>query len=395
MKHVRFAKLSLGLGLALSFTAPLACGDDGFDDTTAPVCPDGDGTQKPFRGEWTMAVDAEFPDDVTTLSIGRLEQEGNWGNKGDVTVEYDAPAGTIQIETRPYTHAECEADAENIFDSMFVWAATTSTPTLYKDLDEDETCIALKTETGKTLPDPDESIAWKDGCYIYHYYDGQTAPQRSGTDIRVHLPASYKGQVNAITSDNDVEDDYPLRGDITVNGLCNGGEFKLSNGAANIKMCSDLSLAPNCSAEQIETCNDAGWTIDCGCDLFGQLKVTANPATGPDITIDFPNDIWSYVQFNNEQSGAVAGEPTSCEASVENCGGDTCMIDISDETPWKGVITYNLPSENATVGAGYAITTTQERCQLVTEVEKPGDWTPGEAPEGERRGFTRLCTGCL
>lgn len=342
-----------------------------------------------------MVVDADFPDDVTILSVGRLEQEGNWGNKGDIWIEYDAPDGKIQIETRPYTHAECEEDANNIFDSMYLWAATTSTPTIYKELDDDETCIALETDKGKTLPDPGESIAWKDGCYIYHYYDGQTAPQRSGTDIRVHLPPDYKGEVDAITSDNDVEDDYPLRGDITVNGLCNGGKFKLSNGTANIKMCSDLSLAPNCSAEQIETCNDAGWTIDCGCDSFGQLEVAANPATGPDITIDFPNNIWAYVKYDNEQEGAVAGEPTSCDASVENCSGDICMIDQSGETPWKGNITYNLPSADATVGAGYAITTVQERCQAVPEVNSPDDWEAGVAPEGDRRGFTTLCTGCL
>ena len=397
MKHVRFATLSLGL--ALSVVGSYACSDgDGDTSTGGPVCPDGDATQKPFRGEWKTVVDAPFTAaDISTISIGRLEQEENWGNKGDVLIEFDLPAGSnnIQIETRPYTHAECEADAEQIFDNMYLWAATTSTPTVFKDLDADETCIALKEERGDVLPDPDNTVAWQDGCYVYHYYDGQAAPQRSGADIRVHLPVDYMGEVNAITDDNTVEDDYPLRGDIIVNGLCNGGSFTLSNGAAEIKMCDNLSIAPNCSQDQINTCEMMGWSITCGCDIFGQLEVKANPATGPDITIDFPNDLWIYAKFDNEQTGAVAGSPTSCDATIANCTADTCAIDQSPETPWKGTVTYNFPGDMATQGAGYAISTTAERCQAVPEVEKPGDWMQGVAPEGDRRGFTTLCTGCL
>ena len=33
--------------------------------------------------------------------------------------------------------------------------------------------------------------------------------------------------------------------------------------------------------------------------------------------------------------------------------------------------------------------------QMVPEVEGPDEWIDDEAPEATRRGFTRLCTGCL
>ncbi len=364
-----------------------------------PVCPCGDGTQKPFRADWELVVDAEFPltgdDAVRSLSLGHLEHEGNWGNRGDIEVLFDLPEERVTIELRRYAHAECEADAELLFENMYLWAATTETPTLFKELG-DESCLPLVEDRGKTLPDDatDGQLRWRDDCRVYYYYDGQSSPRRAGADLRVHLPAAYRGRLDAVTEDNDVEDDYPLRGDIDLYGLCGSAALRLSSGQARVKLCDDLSPAPTCTTKQIEACAAAGWDPACGCEEFGTLDVRANPATGPDITIDLPDALFARVSVDNEQEGAVAGEPTSCDVRVENCA-EGCELTQDPETPWTAQVVYNDPGPPATEEAGYRVTALAERCQLVTELEGPDEWIDGAPPEPTRRGFARLCTGCL
>ena len=41
------------------------------------------------------------------------------------------------------------------------------------------------------------------------------------------------------------------------------------------------------------------------------------------------------------------------------------------------------------------ITSIAKRCQAVPFVDGPSDWVDGGEPKEDRRGFTRLCTGCL
>ena len=81
-----------------------------------------------------------------------IELEGNWGNKGDVEVLFDNPDETIRIEVRYYTRADCQAEADETFSKMFLWAATTSSQTIFKDLDPEDSCIPLKEEVVAQQP---------------------------------------------------------------------------------------------------------------------------------------------------------------------------------------------------------------------------------------------------
>ncbi|MCA9692014.1 MAG: hypothetical protein R3A51_21280 [Nannocystaceae bacterium] len=418
MTHVR---TTLRMALGLLFVTPLfalagSCGgDDGNTTSDEPLCDDPDAPNIPYRDDWVLEVDAEFStaeDGVSTLKIGRREYMENFANRGDVEVLFDLPDDRIKIEMRRYTTAQCDAQAADEFSNMYMWAyASSSNPLPYSDMPDgaasETTCIPLvAAETdGKVLPDKSAAaLPWKDGCYVYAYYDGKAQPARAGADFRVHLPAAYRGQLSVDTEDMDFESDYPLRGDITVTGLCNGGEFRLGSGTAKIKTCdaSQFSIAPACSQAQIDACENymvdgmpAAWDLNCGCDTFGQIKVSTHDAATADITVDFPNSEWVTATLENEASGQIPGEESACPVVVENCSGNCANDQNVAESPWKARILFNHPSEYAAEGSGYLIDARSSRCSAVAEVNGPDDFMDGVDPEPKRRGTVKLCTGCL
>ena len=146
--------------------------------------PEGDGL-RPWDTGWQTVVDAlPFPADVSTLTIGRLEYNGNYANRGDVVVYFDQDLPVITVEMRAYDFSDRvwffgDEDIEGAADRMQIWAY--SSP-------------GNPAPPGEMPPGDDCTVGtWKDDCKIYAYYDGQVEPVRSGADFRVHLPCSYRG----------------------------------------------------------------------------------------------------------------------------------------------------------------------------------------------------------
>lgn len=358
--------------------------------TGDPGCVE-DGQPGPQQDAWRMVVTAlPFPPEVGKITIGRKEFNGNFANRGHVTVLFDHDEPTISVEMRVYDFTS-DAEFEGIEmnpgtrDRIALWAfRTAGSPMKPADMPPEDDCTV---------------DSWKDDCKIAVHFDGQSQPVRSGADLRVHLPRSYRGETFVETEDNNAEQSFPRPSDVTIDGLCGSGEVRMAAGAANVKLCRELTPAPTCAPADIAACenfkdemgNDAAWSPQCPCppDLYGQLKVASVKPWAANITVDIPNTTWINVTAANESPD----KPNDCAASIDNCTPDICTsTPIDDKTV---AAEFNFPSPAAASGAGYNLTALSSGCaQIFTSVD-PADWCPSTEPGVVLHGNVRVCTDCL
>lgn len=351
-------------------------------DTTDAVEPTTTGDPVgPHEGSWEVVVDAlPFPlADVHKLTVGRREYDENFANRGVVEVLFDHEEETITVEIRKYAVGD-GLDVQTL-DRLSLWAFAVP---------------------GNPVPHPEPATdctqdVWKDDCSIYAYYDGQAQPVRIGMDFRVHLPTGYRGLLFVTTEDNLAEDASPRRGDVTVHDLCSSGEILLEAGRANVRMCRDLSPAPECPPDDVQACavfpdgtGADAWSPDCPCapSLFGQLLVRSAQPFAANIVLDVPDDVWLNATLQNLE----VAKPHDCKPQMTDCG-QNCQLNDDDE--YAITAEFNYPSPAAPSGAGFNFTATSGACSGVPFIEPGAPWTPGQAPEEELRGFVKLCSGCL
>lgn len=332
----------------------------------------------PQRDEWRIAIETDLADDVSSIVIGGVPFEKNFSNRGDVEVHYDGAEGQIVVEARRFTFAPCPEEAEPVFEKLWVWAYA-----------------------GETLQSPhasmgenDCSVLWHEGCELRVYYDGQVQPERSGADLRVTLPPSFRGHLELTTEDSTTEDSYPLRGDVRIHGLPGSAEINTQRGTVEVSLAESALPAPACGPAVNEACaaweedgEGRAWDLACGCTDFGRVQVEA---WSSDVTVDVPSPLWAHFSLQNVLK---YGNDPGCEVDVrcEDFGG--CEMWYDDPLlPGRKEGEFNDPGDSALEGAGYYVWVKTEACLNVSYVDQPGDY---KAPMVDRRGDLTLCSGCL
>lgn len=388
--------------ILLALVLPGCCHDapdDGETSTTTTTdapeptgsCIPEDDRARPHETDWLKVVDAlPFPADVATLSIGGAGFNNNFENRGDVEVYFDQDQPVITVEMRIYDFSDeltfyGDEQIVGTRERIHLWA------------------YASPDDPGKPATMPPEydctKGAWKDGCKIYAYYDGQSMPVRSGADFRVRLPRSYRGLLTVITADNFNEPDYARLGDVVIDGLCGSGKITLAQGSAAIHLCDELTPAPTCSPAQIAACEaftdamgaDAAWSPLCPCqpELFGRLDIEAVEPSAADITIDLPGTPWINLTVANGEPE----QPHACAPVIENCAPDSCILTSG---VYAASAEYNDPGPAAPPGGGYRVTASSARCGPVEFFASPADWCDQTStPMIAEHGRIRVCTGCL
>ncbi len=385
-----------------------AASDGGADtgDTDGGTPADHDGPA-PHRDQWRVVHEGPFvelDEDgeplIRNLIVGNtLGYNDNFVNRGDVIVQFDGEPGTIRIEFRRFTFAASQADAEAVYDRTSLWAynSSTGTPKRPVDMDEADRCDGLDADGAPR--------AWKEGCAVYLYYDGQAQLVRAGADIRVTLPPEYRGALALATSDNVAEDDYRNRGNVCVDRLGGAVDIELQNGIALVSIASD-SPYPSCPAELVAQCeayddpNTDGpdaWSADCPCINLGYnpglVKVESLEPSSADITVDVPSGLWTSFRAENAGENTLQGK--HCPATIEGLAAVEFSAGMADPNkPWlRGGIANEPPAAPA---GGYRIDLKSSGCEAVGAVESPADWEPDVVDANPvLRGEIEICDGCL
>jgi hypothetical protein len=382
--------------LGLTLLAASGCGgDDTGSDSGNPIV----GGNHPQQTEWKKVVDnLPFPisgeDPITSISIGRLDYDNNFANRGNVEVYLDQDAEVISVEVRYYDFsdditAQGDDTVEGTFERMSLWAYVSSgNPSKPSDMKPEDDCTVG---------------TWKSGCSVTVYYDGQTQPVRAGADIRVHLPKGYRGELNVTTEDNNGESSFPRVGNVTIDGICGSGDINLAQGTAKVKLCRDLTPAPTCTAQQIDDCanykdemgENAAWSSLCPCSAenFGQLKIEALKPWAGNITVDIPTTTWLNANLSNEETD----KPHPCMPVLESCTEENkCTLTNDDGYSVSGE--FNYPSTAAASGAGFNLTVKSAGCNPVSFFPDDSRWNADETmskPTVEEHGHIKVCTDCL
>lgn len=378
--------------------------DTGGTDGDLPG--DHDGTA-PYRDEWRVVHEGPFVELdeagdplIRSLIVGNtLGYDDNFVNRGDVIVQFDGEPGTIRVEFRRFTFAASQADAQAVYERMALWAYNSSTgsPKRPVDMDEADRCDGVDAGGAPR--------AWKDGCAVYLYYDGQAQLVRAGADIRVTLPPEYRGALALATSDNVAEDAYPNRGNVCVDGLPGAVDIELQNGLAFVSVAA-TSPYPSCPEELVAECEayddpstdgpDA-WAADCPCINLGYnpglVKVASLEPSSADITVDVPSGLWTSFRAENAGENTLQGK--HCAAAIEGLASVEFSAGMSDPNkPWLRGGVANQPA--AAPAGGFRVDLKSSGCEAVGAVESPGEWDPEVVdPEPTLRGTIEICEGCL
>ncbi len=359
--------------------------------------------RQPFRDQWRVEVDQEFVHTdasgtplIFSLTVGGVETNDNFANRGDVIVTFDGPANRILVELRRFTFTIDEEAAELDFDDLSLWAYTAP---LARPQDQDpaDDCV---------------TSGWQEGCEIRVYYDGQAQLKRSGADIRVTLPPDYRNRITVITEDNVEEAEYENRGNVCISNLHASAEVAVQNGNVWVSLAPDATPAPKCTAEQIAACENwtveddmgnqvpAPWAPECDCIAvgggeFGRLELANVEEAASNMVVDVPAGLWASIRAQNEAPGQeAAGE--HCEATVSVSGFEP--NDIGNRLPWEAFGNASYPGEPAILGAGYSVIATSSGCGPVRYTEHPEEYV---GPDNEamqatgERGNLEVCTGCI
>lgn len=337
-------------GLALV----VACGASGEEGPPT-------GEDRPFRDDWRLEFSAPFPyapesedPGIERIFIGEAAPELGATNRGDIMVEFDAPAETIEVELRRFTFAGSDAAAAEDFERIAVVA---------RDADGH-----------------DCTVRWWDGCTLTLAHAGQTQPLRAGADMRVHLPADYRHRLRIEAHDVAGESDYPDRADVCLRGLSGDADVVLDSGVVVAVFSDATTPAPTCTTAEIEECEAEAWA-SCGC-TFGRLASTTRELGRSDMTVDVPHGLWASVSLSN-----VDTQGESCMLDIDVPGvelGSVSPVHVDGELARPDGAPANLP--------GYGIELRSVQCSEVAYVNGPAEF---EMPLNERRGDLRVCSGCL
>lgn len=361
---------------------------------------------QPFRDDWRVIHEGRFQiadesgdPTITRLTIGKgLGYNDNFINRGDVIVQFDGPPDTIKVELRRFTFARDQADADEDYAKLQLWAynAKIGAPDRPEDMDDDTRCGGAG-EDG--LPDP-----WLDDCGVFVYYEGLNQLQRSGADIRITLPPDYRQQLEISTGDAVAEDSYPNRGNVCVTGLDATLDVDIGSGLAFVQLASGTTPSPACPADLRADCEgfddpategpDA-WAAECGCFAqgyaLGHVNIISRAPSPSTMTVDVPQPLWAFVNANNTGGNELAGK--HCTATLAGLGpleGDP----HDDARPWEQSGVVNRPPRAPVTGFG--VTLESNGCDPVAAIESPEEWLgPDDEPVGELRGDLTVCAGCL
>jgi hypothetical protein len=361
---------------------------------------------EPRRDEWRTVhegafhvLDEDGDPGITDLQIGLgLGYNDNFRNRGDVIVLLDGPPDTIKIELRRFTVASNEEEADEDFEKLQLWAynAKLDRPARPGQMDDETRCGGAEQDG---MPDP-----WLDDCGVYVYYDGQSQPVRAGADIRITLPADYRQHIGVATADNAVEDSYPNRGNVCVDGFGGTLDVEVGSALAFVKLAPDTVPMPACPPALIDACAEFddpatdgpdAWAIGCDCIAagyeFGHVKVESRAPSPSDIVVDVPASLWSMVDAENHGTNELAAK--YCTASLTGLG-DVQYSSDDPRTPWiRRALVNHPPRAPAT---GYGVTLFAGGCDPVTAVESPEEWLGvHDDPPSELRGDIEVCSGCL
>ncbi len=385
---------------ALAMLALVACAGGGSGCTQEPP---GTSQRSPFRDDWRVAADQAFEHtladgtaQIFDITIGGREENDNFANRGDIIVNFDGPENRILIELRRFTFATTEDAAELDYEDLSLWAYT-SDPGRPQDQDPADDCIMS---------------GWQNACEVRVYFDGLSQLKRSGADIRVTMPPSYRYRVTAKTQDNIEEEDYLNRGNVCIDNLFASASVEVESGKVWATLAREVTEAPKCSLEQIDKCENwtvenengemvpAPWAPECDCIAvgggeFGRLEINSREETAADIVVDVPKGLWASVKAENTgDSQEAAGE--HCEATIELA--DFVPNDTGNDSPWEAFGNVNYPGEPAIAGAGFSIVASSKSCEPVAYTEHPDDFVgtgKGEEQSSEERGNVRVCTDCI
>ncbi|MBL8945237.1 MAG: hypothetical protein JNK45_18875 [Myxococcales bacterium] len=377
-----------------------------------PACdggskPSENSNQSPFRDKWRTEHEGafEFVDEmgaptISSIIVGNsLGSNDNFVNRGDVILKFDGEPNTIKIEFRRFTFAESEEAAGEVYDKLQLWAfnSSTGTPKKPDEMDEEDRCGG-ENDNGDPYP-------WQEGCAVYVYYDGQSQLQRAGADIRVTLPADYRESVDVATSDNVIEDSYPNRGNVCVEGLNGTVDIELQNGLAFVSVVAE-SAYPACPPASVEACENWDdpdtegpdpWSKNCDCINLGynpgNVKVESLEPSSANITVDVPADLWTSFRAENAGENSVSGK--NCPSTIGAIGSVEYDQGGNDPNkPWLRSGIANKPE--AAPAGGFRLDLKSNGCESVAEVEAPKDWDAEITdPESELRGNIEVCAGCL
>ena len=377
-------------GTTTADPTPTTTTPDDDPTPTTTTAPDEPSAVHPQESDWLPVVDAlPFPADITTLTVGRPEFNGNFASRGKVEVWLDHDEPTISVEMRVYDFSDDptflgDSNSPGTLARTRLWAFT-------GDADP-QPPIAMPPEADCTIG------AWKDNCKLTAYYDGKFQPARHGADFIVHLPRSYRGELHVFADDNLAEASYPRLGDVLVDGLCSSGTVSLAQGSARVRLCDELSPAPTCPPDQVAACDDfvdgegddAAWSPACPCSpaLFGNLLVESRPPFAANITVVTPATTWINARATNE-----TGSPDlACSATISGCLPDTCT---TAPQPFGAAAEFNLPGPAAPSGGGFNITARTAGCAPVEFFASPQLWQDKDTPPmSEQHGRVDICTDC-
>jgi hypothetical protein len=397
MRHVRF-------GWACWLVVAVAPACEGCDGPWGPGS-DGDGGDgevvegelecrtsiAPFRDEWRIEADVAFPHrdgGIASLQVGGQLFDGNFGNRGDVIVEFDGEPDRIVVEMRRFTTAASEAAAREDFEALHLWtfSGSVDSPRPPFDMAPEQSCTAG---------------VWKDGCGIRVWYDGLSQLARAGADLRVTLPADYFGALNVVTEDNDDGTGYANRGNVCIDGASAGVDVRLQSGEAFVIVGEDAVPTPSCPPEDIAQCEAwaaGAWALECPClaqgHEFGAVRVRTSPAGAADVTVDLPEGLWAAINLANDGPAQDARDPnTHCEAQALFAD---LQPSATDDFPWTVSGSIHVPSDAATIGAGFFVDAVSEQCGPLLATESPEQYDcVDEEQDSEVRGNLSACTGCL
>lgn len=296
-----------------------------------------------WRVELTATLDPDDPAVAQNLRVGGREFEGNFANRGDVIIEFsDEPE--IKVEFRRFATVLAETSPD--FEKLGLWAfdAPGNAPLRPEEMVISKPCIR-------------DDGALRDGCAIRVIYDGISQPVRLGADIRVTLPRTWAGTVDAYTEDNSFDNDLPDRGDICV-GV----------GAASVR--ADLEHG----RALVQTGAAEGRDIR----VFGEAA---------NVTIDVPSVVGARLAADFE---SVPEENLLCNAEFEVEG-----FVLEQGQPGGQLVATAGP--RPFVGATVTASAATRSCNLINAIEgaKRGPLGDHELVEGELRGNILYCNGCL
>lgn len=325
-----------------------------------PAClvgPPGYDEPRPFRDQWQVELDLpmvlEGTGSIDVLRIGGPEHEGNFAGRGDVIVEVH-DEDRIVVELRRFATGYDEADAEDTYDDLGLWAFVGGdrAPQRPEDMVFPRPC---ETDSG----------VLRDDCGLRVYYDGLSQPRRAGADIRVTLPARYARGLGIYTQDLAADANYINRGDVCVQSTRAQVSVQLERGVAF------GSIAPPTAAPE----------------AIPSLTIRGDAT---DVWLDSPADL---------RTAVVAAYEDDAEKD-ERCWLDPAMegftlTDSSFGSSMSMVAGIAGPDpEPARIDAKVAARAST--CDVVAFTESPDEWVPqAEDQAAEVRGVINLCNDCV